>query len=330
MKRAKLFILVLLLNANSLLAQFASQAGLPGSTAIHAGSNVFKAWGDSCQIERGWMNIADTTLGRVWFGNDINVKSIADGNVVSLGDGGRATYYFEKPVYNGSGADFVIFENGFRDPADSTEAYLEFAHVEVSSDGINFIRFASISHLDTTAQIAGTGEYVNTEKIHNLAGKYVAMWGTPFDLEEVKDEPGLDVQQIHFIRIIDVTGSILPGFNQRDSEGRIINDPFPTDFPTGGFDLDAIGIIHTHYPLQTDVITPIDDLVVLSPNPSSDYIHIQCHDEYTKINIYSVDGRLLKSLPYSSKIDISQLASGIYCICLTNDLAFTRKMFYKW
>jgi hypothetical protein len=30
----------------------------------------------------------------------------------------------------------------------------------------------------------------------------------------------------------------------RDNAGRIINDPFPTPYPSSGFDIDAVGIIH--------------------------------------------------------------------------------------
>jgi hypothetical protein len=29
-----------------------------------------------------------------------------------------------------------------------------------------------------------------------------------------------------------------------DSQGHQINDPWPTNFPTGGFDLDAVGVIN--------------------------------------------------------------------------------------
>ncbi|MBU3677574.1 MAG: hypothetical protein FGM54_10425, partial [Chitinophagaceae bacterium] len=45
--------------------QFAPQAGQIGSTAIYKDSSIMLAWGDSCRVERGWMNIADTLLGKV-------------------------------------------------------------------------------------------------------------------------------------------------------------------------------------------------------------------------------------------------------------------------
>jgi hypothetical protein len=49
------------------------------------------------------------------------------------------------------------------------------------------------------------------------------------------------------VRVVDVVGSIDPAYARRDSDGRIVNDPWPTDFPiigNGGFDLDAIGVFH--------------------------------------------------------------------------------------
>ena len=40
-----------------------------------------------------------------------------------------------------------------------------------------------------------------------------------------------------------------------DSQGNIINDPFPTPFETGGFDLDAIGVIHSFVGIQESTST---------------------------------------------------------------------------
>ena len=46
------------------------------------------------------------------------------------------------------------------------------------------------------------------------------------------------------IKIIDVVGSINESFATYDINGKPINDPYPTAFATGGFDLDAIGVIN--------------------------------------------------------------------------------------
>ena len=87
--------------------------------------------------------------------------------------------------------------------------------MEVSSDGVNYFRFPATSYTDTTVQ---TGSFGSTDatKINNLAGKYRALYGTPFDLEELKNENGLDVNNITHIKIIDVVGSIQNQYASRD------------------------------------------------------------------------------------------------------------------
>jgi hypothetical protein len=46
------------------------------------------------------------------------------------------------------------------------------------------------------------------------------------------------------VRVTDVVGSINPLFGTRDSLGNLINDPFPTATPSGGFDLNGVGVLH--------------------------------------------------------------------------------------
>ncbi len=241
-------------------AQFAPPAGQPGTTAIHADSSVFINWATDCFFNRGWMNIADTTLGYPNFGDkDAAIGKAGEGGALSLGDGGLATLFFEYPIYNGPGWDFVVFENAFL--AD----FLEFAFVEVSSDGANFVRFSCTSLTDTMTQTGSFG-LTDARKVNNLAGKYEQSYGTPFDLEELKGSPGLDINSISHVRVIDVVGSMNPEIASYDKDGRKINDPFPTPFPSGGFDLDAIGVIHD----QTN--TAIEDKIInqylsFYPNP---------------------------------------------------------------
>ncbi len=44
--------------------------------------------------------------------------------------------------------------------------------------------------------------------------------------------------------MIDVVGCIQNQYCTRDVNGNKINDPWPTEFGSGGFDLDAVGVIH--------------------------------------------------------------------------------------
>jgi hypothetical protein len=264
----KILFLGTLFLVNSLHAQFPPPAGQPGTTAIHKDSSAITAWATGIEVTRGYINISDpsqTHEGSNYasFGVPENALGPAVGsseNVVSLGDGGVATLTFNKPIKNGPGPDFCIFENAFSD------TYLELAFVEVSSDGIRFVRFPAISLTQTDEQINAFGA-LDATKIHNFAGKYRQGYGTPFDLEDLIDSTDIDLNYITHVRIIDVVGSINPAYGTIDSQGNLINDLFPTPFFSGGFDLDAVGVIHEQNELG---LNTQDELVIaVYPNPSS-------------------------------------------------------------
>ena len=69
---------------------------------------------------------------------------------VSLGDGGTVVLTFPQPIGDVPGPDFAVFENGFK--AFDNSFFLELAHVEVSSDGVNFYRFPSSSLTPSLSQ----------------------------------------------------------------------------------------------------------------------------------------------------------------------------------
>jgi len=211
----------------------------PGSLAIPASSGLFKSWTSKVvSLERGWKNIALPDSGKVSAGEPgFALGPALTNSVVSLGDGGSITLGFDNPIRNGPGADFAVFENGFGDE------FLELATVEVSSDGRYFVEFPSISTTPADKQVWSFGT-LDPRNLYNLAGKYRLGFGTGFELEELKNETGIDVNQIRYVRIRDVVGSINPEFGTKDSKGNFINDPWPTPFITSGFDLDAVGVIH--------------------------------------------------------------------------------------
>lgn len=229
--------------------QFAPPAGMPGSTAIYKDSSCFVAWANQCTLHRGWMYIGDTTLGKAIVGDSSSaIGKAGENGVASLGDGGIAVLQFQYPIYNGPGFDFAIFENAFRDD------FLEFAFVEVSSDGLLYRRFPATTFIDTLIQSDSFG-LSDCSKVNNLAGKYRALYGTPFDLNELAIYSDIDIMNITHVRIIDVVGSLHSSFATYDQNGVKINDPFPTPYPSCGFDIDALGIIHakgyTAIPNQT-------------------------------------------------------------------------------
>lgn len=250
-------------------AQFAPAQGQPGTTAMHADSSAFVGWATGCVAEPGPMNIANPGLGTAGAGWPAsNVIGYPEGTmgVTCLGDGGRATVTFASPICNRPGPDFAVFENGFENAQAPGYWFLELGFVEVSSDGENFFRFPAYSNTQTETQIGGMG-CIDPSQIHNLASKYGAMYGTPFELDEVPDDPLLDKEHITHVRIVDVVGCIDPAYATYDCQGHPVNDPWPTVFASGGMDLDAVGVIHdiAHFPTPPDeppyVANPVDDVV---------------------------------------------------------------------
>ncbi len=294
-------------------AQFAPQVGLAGSTAIHKDSAVIAEWASHCIIQRGWQNIADTSLGKAITGDSTRAIGIADGDVVSLGDGGAAVLFFENPIIDGAGPDFAVFENGFRNPADSNMAFLELAIVEVSNDGIDYYPFPVQCNNDTSVQIAGAGVYMDARKINNLAGKYVTYYGTPFDLNELSAMPSLDIHNIRYIRIKDAVGALAEAYCTRDMNNNIINDPYPTPFPTGGFDLDALAVINHKFPTGL-ANTPRENEISFYPNPVGDMMYFKNNSALKSYKIISMDGQVLKSGFATWNISTVDLKTGIYLL----------------
>ena len=299
-----------LLNFFRLHAQFAPAVDEIGTTAISKDSAVFQFWASDGIVFRGWQNIADKKLGLASVGELEDGLGSPDARVVSLGDSGVITLSFPHRIQNGVGPDFAVFENSFN------STYLELAFVEVSSDGNHFIRFPSTSLTPTVLQL-GNDAIMEATQMDNLAGKYKGGFGTPFDLEIVKDSPNLDVQKIKFVRLIDVIGSINPIYGTKDSKGNLINDPFPTPYPSAGFDLDAVGVINSEYAS----INEKEIQVRIWPNPSSKdlYIALSTNQEIKILNaigqqVYKAEG------VGQIKIDVSDFDNGIYFVHLNNSV----------
>lgn len=213
-------------------------------------------------------------------GDQLDIVSLGELNADEIASGalpGQITLTFGDPnipddpngiIRNGLGYDFAVFENAFVSlntlPSGSIfgQMFAELAYVEVSSDGEHFARFPSVSL--TSSAVGGYGT-IQISDIHNLAGKhpnsYRMSMGTPFDLSDLLDHPlvnqGLvDRNQIRYIRLVDV-----PGSGDWRDEAQVFIDPstgldwqpYVTDHPvydvwptfgSGGFDLEAIGVLH--------------------------------------------------------------------------------------
>lgn len=301
---------------------YAPSIGQTGTTAIHKDSTVFVSWASAVTITRGLQDISNASLGYADVGTSASAvgKSGVNG-IVSLGDGGSATLTFNAPIINGSGADFAIFENSFSD------SFLELAFVEVSSDGLNFFRFDAVSLTDTIIQTGSFGSTDATD-IYNLAGKYRAQYGTPFDLDELDGIAGLDINNITHVKIIDVVGSLNPLYATYDSQNRAVNDPWPTPFGSSGFDLDAVGVINS----SATAIKEKNDVYNISfyPNPASNTIYFNV-DSKTKYEyrLTTINGREIENGLLNNQLDISYLETGIYFIHISSGDEYIVKKLIK-
>lgn len=228
---------------SALAGPFAPAAGKPGSNAVSKDDPAIVQWASGYQDYHPGADLADT------WKTPAKALGKAEGtsfDIVSLGNGGSITLTFGGSIYNGPGADFAVFENSISD------TFLELARVEVSSNGIDFFRFPAYSltpgpvgafgNIDPTnlggPLVPGTG---NTF-YEGFAGKYRQGFGTPFDLSALSGTPGLDLNDVRHVRIVDVLGNgsefdDFPGTPNR------IYDPYKTT-GSAGFDLDAVGVMH--------------------------------------------------------------------------------------
>jgi hypothetical protein len=312
----RISILLLAMVPVALWAQFAPAQDKPGTTAMHADSSAFVAWATGCTVERGPMRIDKPENGLASYGADSLALGMPGGtyDVVSLGDGGTATLTFGSPIYNGEGPDFAVFENGFANAVNPDTWALELGFVEVSSDGVNYFRFPAVTYVQTETQLGNAGS-IDPAQLHNFASKYGAFYGTPFDLDEVEDNALLDKNKVTHVRIVDVVGNIDPEYATKDSEGHIINDPWPTAFASSGFDLDAVGVIYdlAHYSVEDSEV----DAVALYPNPVKDRLMVKA-ENLQSVEIYNLVGQQVL-VSTSDVVDMGVLNQGIYFVRINAD-----------
>ncbi len=294
------------------LAQFPGPVGSIGTSAMYKDSSAFIAWGKTASVTLGYQDISNTSLGFVSTGTGTDAIAKADGSVVSLGDGGSAVISFSNPITNGPGYDFAVFENAFND------SFLELAFVEVSSDGINYFRFPPTSNSQYTVQY-GNSAAVDATKLDNLAGKYRALYGTPFDLQQLVGIPLFNTNAVTHVKIIDVVGAINAPYATYDKNNNPVNDPWPTAFASSGFDLDAVGVIN-------EAGVGIEEyeknnFVLVYPNPVSSEFSVRSPvvGVGNLIKVFDTIGEELLNevLEHNNQsFDISHLHSGVYLVCI--------------
>jgi hypothetical protein len=293
---------------------FCGGVGTDGCNAIAVDDNQFVAWATNVVLTRGPQNISNPNSPLASFGDETNAIGPATPNnsmeAVSLGDGGSALVIFERPIRNGEGPDFAVFEN------DINGGFLELAFVEVSSDGVHFVRFPATSLTQTETQ---TGSFAFTDPtfINNLAGKFQIGYGTPFDLEELADSANLNIDSIVYVRIIDVVGNIDPQYATYDAFGHIVNDPWPTDFASCGFDLTGVGVIH-----QKPVGIESHEMpqVFAYPNPCTGTLYI-INENAERVELYNLNGKLLQVVDNGDThvtLNMQSYPAGLYLLKVGN------------
>lgn len=171
-------------------------------------------------------------------------------DVLSLGTNGSIILGFDVIITNGPGKDFIVFENPLYKYG-SDKIFAELMYVEVSTDGLSFARFPSISATlnpgivdpNDVINLAGVMPvYANVEKNDIDPFDPLVAGGDAFDLDSLIDHllvlsGQVDLDNINFIRLIDIKGD----GSCKDSENNPIYDPTDMD---NGADLDAIAIIN--------------------------------------------------------------------------------------
>ena len=260
------FRLVLVLVSLDFALSTVASAGPFLNAGISSGDSAIRAWAD------GVFDFSPSGDGS-GFGDAVNALGVADGTFTSLGDltaaeilagddPGRITLSFGKPITNGAGFDLAVFENAFSFfPPDDAYIFAELAFVEVSSNGVDFARFPSISlNTEATGDAStdilipdfGSGPArdfagILISNTDNLAGIHELNVGTLFDLDDLALDPlviggFVNLAAIGYVRVFDVPGES----SFADSLGNPILDAWSTvgGFGTAGFDLDGVAALH--------------------------------------------------------------------------------------
>ena len=189
-------------------------------------------------------------------------------DVYKLGNGGSITLGFSgSAITDAPGPDFIVFANPFYVNGVPTEDYAELSFVEVSTDGIHFVRFPDYS---STTSDPGPFGNINPSNVSGFAGVTPVNANTnsaadggndinPFDpaaaggdafslstlatlpaAQTLEQEGFLNLNDIQYVRIVDVVDG-----TSTDSNGNIIY------CPGSGADVDAIAVINGVLPSLT-------------------------------------------------------------------------------
>jgi hypothetical protein len=113
-----------------------------------------------------------------------------------------------------------------------------------------------------------------------------------------------------------VIGSTDTALGTKDSKGNIINDPWPTNFASSGFDLDAIGVINQGI---LNGLTSPEKKSCFGFNPINH--EFWAFEDLNDIQIIGMDGKVIeviRELKVNETRSLNDLSQGIYIIKTKN------------
>ena len=174
-----------------------------------------------------------TSMPGVVYGPPVGAGTTAGGlDVVSLGHNGEIVLGFApNGIVDGTGADFIVFENAFWAGGDSSKPTAELAEVSVSDDGVTWKPFPCV----VASGPPEFGTCAGWRPVYSAPGNGISpidpktAGGDPYDLATI------GVTSASFVRIRDL--------------GTVDCPANPASKPTtNGFDLDAIAIVNAKTP----------------------------------------------------------------------------------
>ena len=210
--------------------------------AIPADSSRFLEW--ASEIDPARTEFAPRGSNTIDVSGGFNSLGDLDATQTALGlRPGFLTVTFPTGIGNGAGHDFAVFENGF--VVGENNLFAEFAFVEVSTNGTDFVRFPAVSTNTVAAVGSGAFAAFDVTNVHNLAGKHAVGFGTPFDLDDLTASAEVlsgqvDLASIQYLKLVDIPGS----GEFLDAHGSPILDAWLTE-GSGGFDFrlgDGLGV----------------------------------------------------------------------------------------
>ena len=237
-------------------------SALLACSAVRAWADPSDPWLDGVKVFApgsyggfGSAQLPGIVLGPPWGGGMIQ-QSV---DVVSLGNGGSITVVFrDNVVVDGPGDDLVIYENAFHAGSETGPIFAEYGTVELSPDGKTWTQVPYDP--ETGDGLAGAEPVLSTPE-NGIDALAAEGGGDRFDIGAV----GLAF--VRFVRISD-------GGDQIPDPGNLVP---PAN--KGGFDLDAMGAVHSSAPgvvhgtVRSAGVPVADARVTLIPNDGTRRLH---------------------------------------------------------